>query len=113
MRLAKARVHFIGIGGIGMCGMAELLHNLGAHVTGSDASENAQTERLKNMGIQVFSGHEASNLGDAEVVVFSSAVRPSNVEYKEALRKKIPLIRRAEALAQIMTLKRGIAIAGT
>jgi UDP-N-acetylmuramate--alanine ligase len=113
MRLAKARVHFIGVGGIGMCGLAELLHNLGAQVTGSDASVNAQTARLVQMGITVFQGHDAKNVGEAEVVVFSSAVRDTNVEYKEARRRKIPLIRRAEALAQIMNLKRGVAIAGT
>lgn len=113
MRLAKAKVHFIGIGGIGMCGLAELLHNLGAQVTGSDASENSQTVRLKQMGIQVFIGHAEENLGDCEVVVFSSAVKNTNVEYREARRRKIPLIRRAEALAQIMNLKRGIAVAGT
>lgn len=113
MRLAKARVHFIGIGGIGMCGLAELLHNLGATVTGSDTSENAQTARLKLLGIGIFPGHAASNLGDSDVVVYSSAVRDTNVEYKEARRRKIPLIRRAEALAEIMNLKRGIAIGGT
>lgn len=113
MRLAKAKVHFIGVGGIGMCGLAELLHNLGAEVTGSDASENSQTVRLKQMGIPIFSGHAEENLGDAEVVVYSSAVKESNVEFKAARRAKIPLIRRAEALAQIMSLKRGIAIAGT
>lgn len=113
MRLAKARVHFIGVGGIGMCGLAELLHNLGAQVTGSDASENAQTSRLRQIGIRVFKGHAEENLGDAEVVVYSSAVRESNVEYQAARRNKIPLIRRAEALAEIMRLKRGIAVAGT
>lgn len=113
MRLAKAKVHFIGIGGIGMCGLAELLHNLGAHVTGSDATENSQTVRLKQMGIQIYVGHAEENLADCEVVVYSSAVRESNVEYREARRRKIPLIRRAEALAQIMNLKRGIAVAGT
>jgi UDP-N-acetylmuramate--alanine ligase len=113
MRLAKAKVHFIGIGGIGMCGLAELLHNLGAQVTGSDASENSQTVRLKQVGIRVFVGHAEENLGDCEVVVFSSAVKETNVEYREARRRKIPLIRRAEALAQIMNLKRGIAVAGT
>jgi len=113
MRLAKARVHFIGVGGIGMCGLAELLHNLGAQVTGSDAHDNAQIARLKQMGIKVLIGHDADNVGEAEVVVFSSAVREANVEYKEARRRKIPLIRRAEALAQIMNLKRGVAIAGT
>jgi UDP-N-acetylmuramate--alanine ligase len=113
MRLAKAKVHFIGIGGIGMCGLAELLHNMGAQVTGSDAAENANTVRLKEMGVQVFLGHAAENVGAAEVVVFSSAVRENNLEYKEARRRKIPLIRRAEALAEIMHLKRGVAVAGT
>lgn len=113
MRLAKARVHFIGIGGIGMCGLAELLHNLGAQVTGSDPSENLQTQRLKQMGIRVYQEHAAEHLGDCEVVVYSSAIKESNVEFKEARRRKIPLIRRAEALAQIMNLKRGIAVAGT
>lgn len=113
MRLAKAKVHFIGVGGIGMCGLAELLHNLGAQVTGSDASENSQTIRLKQLGIPVFRGHAEENLGDAEVVVYSSAVKESNVEFKAARKAKIPLIRRAEALAQIMSLKRGIAVAGT
>lgn len=113
MRLAKARVHFIGVGGIGMCGLAELLHNLGAQVTGSDASENSHTVRMKNLGIQIFKGHDAGNLGECEVVVYSSAVKEDNVEYKEARKRKIPLIRRAEALAQIMNLKRGIAVAGT
>lgn len=113
MRLAKAKVHFIGIGGIGMCGLAELLHNLGAQVTGSDASQNAQTARLKQLGIPVFQGHAAENVKDCDVVVFSSAVKDTNVEYSESRRRKIPLIRRAEALAQIMNLKRGIAVAGT
>lgn len=113
MRLAKSRVHFIGIGGIGMCGLAELLHNLGAQVTGSDASENAQTVRLKQLGITVFAGHNAKNVEGAEVVVFSSAVKESNVEYQAARQKRIPLIRRAEALAELMRLKRGIAVAGT
>ncbi len=113
MRLAKAKVHFIGVGGIGMCGLAELLHNMGASVTGSDASENLQTVRLKELGIRVFKGHDEANLGECEVVVYSSAVRADNVEYKAARKLKIPLIRRAEALAEIMNLKRGIAVAGT
>ncbi|MCB0412629.1 MAG: UDP-N-acetylmuramate--L-alanine ligase, partial [Bdellovibrionales bacterium] len=113
MKLAKARVHFIGIGGIGMCGLAELLHNMGAHVTGSDLGESAQTERLKSLGIKVFKGHTPENVEEAEVVVFSSAVKESNPEYTEARRRRIPLIRRAEALAEIMLLKRGIAVGGT
>src|SRR5882762_3609494 len=101
MRLAKARVHFIGIGGIGMCGLAELLKNMGAQVSGSDLSENAQTARLAKMGIKIFKGHAAENVEGAEVVVFSSAVQPGNPEYKAAMRNKIPLIRRAEALADL------------
>ena len=113
MRLAKARVHFIGVGGIGMCGLAELLHNLGAKVTGSDAGENVQTARLKDLGLEIYRGHREEYLGECEVVVYSSAVREDNVEYREARARKIPLIRRAEALAEIMRLKRGIAIAGT
>lgn len=112
-RLAQAKVHFIGVGGIGMCGLAELLHNMGANVTGSDANDNLQTQRLESIGIQVFKGHHGSHLGEADVVVYSSAVRPDNVEYQEARRRHIPLIRRAEALAEIMRLKRGIAVAGT
>ena len=113
MRLAKAKVHFIGIGGIGMCGLAELLSNMGAIVTGSDANENLHTLRLKEMGIPIALEHDPANLGESEVVVFSSAVRETNVEYREARRRKIPLIRRAEALAEIMHLKRGVAVAGT
>ncbi len=113
MKLATAKVHFIGIGGIGMCGLAELLHNMGAQVTGSDLGENAQTQRLKKMGIPVIKGHAPENIENAEVVVFSSAVKQDNPEYSEARRRRIPLIRRAEALAEIMLLRRGIAIGGT
>ncbi len=113
MRLAKAKVHFIGVGGIGMCGLAELLNNMGAQVTGSDASQNTQTARLAQMGIKIFHGHAAEQIGESDVVVYSSAVKENNVEFQEARRRKIPLIRRAEALAEIMHLKRGVAIAGT
>ncbi|MGE0762708.1 MAG: UDP-N-acetylmuramate--L-alanine ligase [Bdellovibrionales bacterium] len=112
-RLAQAKVHFIGIGGIGMCGLAELLHNMGASVTGSDVGENLQTQRLESLGIPVYKGHHADNLALAEVVVYSSAVKPDNAEYVEARKRQVPLIRRAEALAEIMRLKRGIAVAGT
>lgn len=113
MRLQKSRFHFVGIGGIGMCGLAELLHNMGARVSGSDLSENANTEHLKALGITVFKGHQASQVGDADVVVYSSAVRPDNPEVTEARSRHIPLIQRAEALAEIMRLKRGLAVAGT
>lgn len=113
MKLEKAKFHFIGVGGIGMCGLAELLHNIGAVVTGSDASENANTERLKEMGIKVFKGHLAENVGAADVVVYSSAIPFTNPEIKEARAREIPLIPRAEALAEIMRIRRGIAVAGT
>lgn len=112
-RLSQAKVHFIGIGGIGMCGLAELLHNMGAKVSGSDLTENTQTLYLQNLGIQVFSGHRPEHIGNAEVVVYSSAVTMQNPEYREARQRGIPLIPRAEALAEVMRLKRGIAIAGT
>ncbi len=113
MRLTEAKIHFIGVGGIGMCGLAELLHNLGAEVSGSDANQSANTDRLVRVGVQVKIGHEAGHVGECDVVVYSSAVRFDNVEYQEAIRKRIPLIRRAEALADIMKLRRGIAVAGT
>lgn len=113
MRLAQAKVHFIGIGGIGMCGLAELLNNMGGQVSGSDLTENAQTQRLRALGVDVKIGHSAENVRNAEVVVYSSAVRPENPEFREARRLKIPLIPRAEALAEIMRLKRGVAIGGS
>ncbi len=112
-QLNKSRFHFVGIGGIGMCGLAELLHNIGARVTGSDQGENANTEHLKKMGIQIFKGHKPEQVGEVDVVVYSSAVQPENPELKEARARKIPLIPRAEALAEIMRLRRGLAVAGT
>lgn len=96
-----------------MCGLAELLRNMGGQVSGSDLSENAQTQRLKAMGIDVRIGHSAANVEGSEVVVYSSAVKPDNPEFREARRLKIPLIPRAEALAEIMRLKRGIAVGGS
>lgn len=96
-----------------MCGLAELLFNIGAQVSGSDSSENANTERLKNLGVKVFKGHAGENIGDANVVVYSSAITPSNSEMVQARALGIPLIPRAEALAEIMRLRRGIAVAGT
>jgi UDP-N-acetylmuramate--alanine ligase len=113
MRLAQAKVHFIGIGGIGMCGLAELLRNMGGQVSGSDLHENVQTQRLRVLGVDVQIGHFAKNVSAAEVVVYSSAIRPENPEFREARRLKIPLIPRAEALAEIMRLKRGIAVGGS
>jgi UDP-N-acetylmuramate--alanine ligase len=113
MKLAKAKLHFIGIGGIGMCGLAEVLHNMGARVTGSDLNENVNTAHLKEIGVKIFKGHRAEQVGDADVVVYSSAIHFGNPEIAEARSRDIPLIARAEALAEIMRLKRGIAVAGT
>lgn len=113
MQLYKSKFHFVGIGGIGMCGLAELLHNMGARVSGSDLAENANTEYLQKVGIEVFRGHRAENVGNADVVVYSSAVHDTNPEIQAARALKIPLIARAEALAEIMHLKRGVAVAGT
>jgi UDP-N-acetylmuramate--alanine ligase len=105
-------VHFVGIGGIGMSGIAELLANLGFDVSGSDAKRSAVTERLATLGIRVDLGHEAAHLGDADVVVISSAVRPTNPEVVEAARRQVPVIPRAEMLAELMRLRFSIAVAG-
>ena len=113
MKLNQAKFHFVGVGGIGMCGLAELLKNMGAQVSGSDIAENANTERLKDLGVQIFKGHKSDNVGDANVVVYSSAIQYGNPEIAEARAREIPLIPRAEALAEIMRLKRGVAVAGT
>jgi UDP-N-acetylmuramate--alanine ligase len=111
--LGKTRhVHFVGIGGIGMSGIAELLANLGYTVSGSDEKRSAVTDRLAAMGIRTSVGHEAGNVGDADVVVVSSAVRPGNPEVVEAARRQIPVIPRAEMLAELMRLRFAIAVAG-
>jgi UDP-N-acetylmuramate--alanine ligase len=107
------RVHFVGIGGIGMCGIAELLHHQGVRVSGSDAREGPTVARLRGLGVPVAIGHALENVGDADVVVFSSAVRPGNPELVEAERRKIPVIPRAEMLAELMRLKDGIAVGGS
>lgn len=96
-----------------MCGVAELLHAMGAVVSGSDLNENVNTHRLALMGIKIFRGHHQENLGNADVLVYSSAISMLNPEMAEAKRRGIPLIQRAEALAEVMRLKRGVAIAGT
>jgi UDP-N-acetylmuramate--alanine ligase len=107
------RVHFIGIGGIGMSGIAELLANLGYGVSGSDEKRTSVTDRLASLGIQVMYGHAAAQVGDADVVVVSSAVRSTNPEVVEAGRRQIPVIPRAEMLAELMRLRYAIAVAGT
>jgi len=106
------RVHFVGIGGIGMSGIAEVLLNLGYKVSGSDLKSSAITERLAGMGAQVFEGHKADNITGAEVVVTSSAVPSNNPEVEQARVLHIPVIPRAEMLAELMRLKYGIAVAG-
>lgn len=113
MKISDSRFYFVGIGGIGMCGLAELLHSMGAKVSGSDMSDNANTEHLKNLGIQIHHDHKAGNVGDIDVMVYSSAISMNNAEIREARARQIPLIPRAEALAEIMRLKRGLAVAGT
>ena len=106
------RIHFIGVGGIGMSGIAELLANLGYAVSGSDAKRSSVTDRLETLGVKVAAGHAAANVGDADVVVYSSAVRPDNPEVVEARSRRIPIIPRAEMLAELMRLRFGIAVAG-
>lgn len=106
-------LHFVGIGGIGMSGIAEILHNLGYGVQGSDMAENANVKRLRDKGITVYTGHEPENLKDSRVLVISSAVKEDNPEVKEARKRMIPIVRRAEMLAELMRLKWSIAIGGT
>jgi UDP-N-acetylmuramate--alanine ligase len=106
-------IHFVGIGGIGMSGIAEVMHNLGYTVQGSDLSEGPSVERLRRRGIEVFVGHKAANLGDAAVVVTSTAVKRDNPEVAAALERRIPVVRRAEMLAELMRLKKTVAVAGT
>jgi UDP-N-acetylmuramate--alanine ligase len=106
------RVHFVGIGGIGMSGIAELLSNLGYAVSGSDQKASEATARLQALGVRVSLGHDASHVGDADVVVYSSAVRLDNPEIADAHRRRIPVIPRAEMLAELMRLRSGIVVAG-
>ena len=107
------RVHFVGIGGIGMSGIAEVLLNLGYVVTGSDLMESEVTRRLASLGACVYLGHQENQLQDADVVVISSAVSSDNPEVRAAVSRRIPVIQRAEMLAELMRMKYGIAIAGS
>jgi len=106
------RIHLVGIGGIGMSGIAEVLLTLGYSVSGSDTKPSSITERLQNLGATIYDGHKASNVVDAHVVVTSSAIKPDNPEVDEAHKRKTPVIPRAEMLAELMRLKYGIAVAG-
>src|SRR5580704_7436272 len=106
-------IHFVGIGGIGMSGLAEVLANIGYQVRGSDVADSANVRRLRDEGIDVTVGHDARNLDGADVVVVSSAVKRDNPELLAARAQRLPVVRRAEMLAELMRLKRCIAIAGT
>ena len=112
MFIQKQHVHFIGIGGIGMSGIAEILLTMGMRVSGSDLRRGPITDRLAQLGANIYEGHERGHIGDATVVVTSSAVGAKNPEVEEARARKIPVIQRAEMLAELMRLKYGIAIAG-
>jgi UDP-N-acetylmuramate--alanine ligase len=113
MKHAVKNIHFIGLGGVGMSGIAEVLHNLGYVVSGSDLTDSATLRRLAGLGIKTFVGHTADNLASVDAVVTSTAVRPDNPEVLAARGKGIPVVPRALMLAELMRLKRGIAIAGT
>ena len=106
-------MHFTGIGGIGMSGIAEVLHALGYHVQGSDIAENANVQRLRDKGMKIFIGHDAAHIKDAALVVVSSAVKKDNPELVAARGKRLPVVRRADMLAELMRLKKAIAIGGT
>ena len=106
-------LHFVGIGGIGMSGIAEILHNLGYKVQGSDVSESSNVARLRKLGISVFIGHKPENLENAHVLVVSSAIKPDNPELMAARSQRVPVVKRAEMLAELVRLKWSIAIAGT
>src|ERR1044071_4794235 len=106
-------IHFVGIGGIGMSGIAEVLMNLGYTVQGSDASDNANVKRLREKGAKVSIGHKAENIATADVLVVSSAIKRDNPELVAARAKRVPVVRRAEMLAELMRLKSCVAIAGT
>ena len=113
MKHAVNNIHFIGIGGSGMSGIAEVLHNLGYVISGSDLADSATLRRLAGLGIKTYVGHAASNLATVDAVVTSTAVKADNPEVVAAREKRIPVVPRALMLAELMRLKRGIAIAGT
>ena len=105
-------LHFVGIGGIGMSGIAEVLHTLGYSVQGSDVVNSANVKRLRDLGVTIHIGHRAENLGKAGVIVTSTAVKPDNPEVQAARQRLIPVVRRAEMLGELMRLKWSIAVGG-
>ena len=106
-------IHFLGIGGIGMSGLAQIMKNMGYKIQGSDQSKNKNTITCANLGIKVFIGHSVKNLKNSTIIVRSSAIKNSNIEIKYAIRKKIPIYSRAEVLADIVSLKKNIIITGS
>ncbi|MGN6528942.1 MAG: UDP-N-acetylmuramate--L-alanine ligase [Burkholderiaceae bacterium] len=113
MKHAVKKIHFVGVGGAGMSGIAEILHNLGYEVSGSDQSDSATSRRLAELGLRVSIGHDAAHVGDAQAVVVSTAVKGDNPEVIAARARRVPVVPRAVMLAELMRLKKGIAIAGT
>ena len=113
MKRKIRNIHFVGIGGVGMSGLAEFLHSQGYAVSGSDLAESSATRRLAGLGVEVSQGHDSRNVGLAQVVVVSSAIREDNPEIQEARSRKVPIIQRAEMLAEIMRLKDGFAVGGS
>jgi UDP-N-acetylmuramate--alanine ligase len=111
--LDTGAIHFVGIGGIGMSGIAEILNGMGYSVQGSDVAENANVQRLRAMGMSIAIGHAAENLGEARVLVVSTAIKPDNAELEEARRRRLPIVRRADMLGEIMRLHPAVAVAGT
>lgn len=111
MRRIKT-IHFVGIGGAGMCGIAEVLYNQGYHITGSDIKDSTVTGRLKSLGITIFIGHDASNVANADVIVVSSAIDKTNPEVQAALMARLPVVRRADMLGELMRYRHSIAVAG-
>ncbi|MDO9466702.1 MAG: Mur ligase domain-containing protein, partial [Thiobacillus sp.] len=113
MKHAVKHIHFVGIGGVGMSGIAEVLLNLGYAVSGSDLADNAVTQRLARLGARIHRDHAAGNIADADAVVTSTAVQDDNPEVVAARARKIPIVPRALMLAELMRLKQGIGVAGT
>ncbi len=107
------KIHFIGIGGIGMSGIAEVLHGMGFEISGSDMSENSNTKRLALKGMNIYKGHAATNIKDVDVIVYTSAISEDNIEYQMAKDSHIPLIKRGEMLAELMRLKYAVAVGGS
>ena len=107
------RLHFVGIGGAGMSGIAELMANLGYEVQGSDRRASVVTDRLRELGVDIFVGHEAAHVADVDAVVVSTAIDPANPEIVAAREARVPVVRRAEMLAELMRFHYGVAVAGT